>query len=283
MAPRISSYMTSDVKVVTPSDTLAHARRIMLRHGIGRLVVVDENEPSRPIGMLTITDIMDALLGRLSARPIDSILVGEVYTPDPITIERTRTVKSAAILMLRHKIGGLPVVDEKGSLVGIITRSDLVRAYADRYHGYYKVADIMRRDFPTATKGHSIFHVAKIVMAEPSGKVVVVDGDRVVGVVTKRDLAFANIPPRGRNAKFYKVKSVDRYRDKVVSLRVYNIPIVEDVMTPDPITIEPDRDSADAAAVMVREGIGILPVVGEGEKLQGIVTKLEILEAMASK
>lgn len=281
MPPRVSTYMSTDVAVVTPSDTLAHARRVMLRHGISRLVVVDERNPSRPIGVLTITDILDALLGRLSSRPIDNILVSEVYTPEPITIERSKTIKTAAILMLRHKVGGLPVVDERGLLVGLITRTDIVRAYSERYKGYYKVSEIMRRDFPKASRTHSVYHIAKMVFAEPSGKVVVVDGDRVVGVITKRDLAFASVPPRHqRGLGFYKVKAVDRYRDKIVSLRVYTIPIAEDIMTPDPITIPPDADSADAASIMVKEGIGILPVVEE-DRLQGVLTKLEILEAVA--
>jgi CBS domain-containing protein len=278
--PRVSSYMTGDVEVVTPTDTLAHARKVMLKRGIGRLVVVDEEDPSRPIGMLTITDIIDALLGRFISRPIDTILVGEVYTPELITIERTRTIKTAALTMLKHKIGGLPVVDEHGALVGIITRTDIVRAYSERYGGLYTVSQIMRRDYPKASPSHSVYHIAKMVFADPSGKVVIVDGERVVGVVTKRDLAFTSVPPRyGRNG-FYKVKAVDRYRDKIVSLRVYTIPIAEDIMTPNPITVNPDVDSAEAASIMIREDIGILPVVVD-DRLVGVLTKLEILEAVA--
>ncbi|MEB3816794.1 MAG: CBS domain-containing protein [Desulfurococcales archaeon] len=281
MAPRVSSYMTPDVAVVTPNDSLAHARRIMLRRGISRLVVVDENDNTRPVGVLTITDMVEALLGKHAHRPIESIMVREVYTPDPIVIESTRTIKTAASLMLKHKIGGLPVVTSEGRLVGIITRHDVTRAFAERYRGTYRVSDVMRRDFTRAVRGHSIYHIARLLMADPAGKVVVLDGDKPVGVITKRDLAFASIPLLGKNFRFYKVKTVDRYRDKIVGLRIYTVPIAEDIMTSNPLTIREEADAAEAADIMVKEDIGILPVVSESGSIKGVLTKLEILEAVA--
>jgi len=48
-------------------------------------------------------------------------------TPAPITVTPATPVAQAAQLLRRHKIGGLPVLDERGRLVGIITESDIVR------------------------------------------------------------------------------------------------------------------------------------------------------------
>ncbi|MEB2837299.1 MAG: CBS domain-containing protein [Desulfurococcales archaeon] len=281
MAPRISSYMTTDVEVVTPNDSLAHARRIMLRKGISRLVVVDAEDTSRPLGVLTLTDIVEALLGRYSHRPIETIMVGEVYTPDPVVVEATRTIKTAASLMLKHKIGGLPVVGPDGRLVGIITRFDITRAFAERYRGRYRVEDLMRREYAQARRGHSVYHIAKLLMADPAGKVIVVDSGKPIGVITKRDLAFITMPLVERGSRFYKVKTLDRYRDKIVGLRVYNVPIAEDVMSPNPITVEVGSDAAEAASIMVSEDIGVLPVVDSEGNIQGVFSKIEVLGAVA--
>ena len=282
MAPRISSYMSSPVIAVSLYDSLAHARNLMLKHRVGRLVVVDDDE--RPVGMLTVSDLVEVLSGRLGSKSLESILVKEVYTPELIAIEPTKSVKTAAQLMLRHKIGGLPVITADGSLQGIITRTDLVRAYAERYKGEFKASDFIRREYARANRGHSVFYLMKLMMADPAGKVIIEEEGRPVGVVTKRDLAFLTIPPElllgGSKKRIHKAKAFDRYRNKIVTLRLYLIPIAEDVMTPDPITAKMDEDLAKIAEVMIREDIGVVPIVNEEGLLEGVITKLEILNAL---
>ncbi len=284
MAPRVSSYMQDLVYVISPTDSLATARNIMLRRGIGRLIVVDESE--RPIGVLTITDITNALLGHYYSRPLDAIPVEKAMSRNVVTIEPTKSIRTAAQLMLRYNIGGLPVVNPTGKLVGIITRTDIVRAYAERFQGKYTVEDLMRPAFAVANRGHSIYYLSKLIHLDPAGKIIVTDKEnKPVGVITKRDLAFATIPPakkasRGKD-RYVKIKVIDVYRDKIVPSRIYLVPTAEDIMTPDPITITKDRDAAEAARTMVMEEIGVLPVVDENDVLQGVISKREFLLTIA--
>jgi len=274
--------MSSPVITVSLYDSAAHARRLMLKHGVSRLVVVDDE--GRLAGVLTISDLVEAIAERLVSRGLEAILVKEIYTPDPITIEATRSIKTAAQVMLRHKIGCLPVVDFNGDLVGIITRTDLTRAYAERYKGEYKAHEVMRRDFARARRDHSIFYIMKLIMLDPSGKVIVEDNERPVGVIAKRDIAFLTLPRsiimRRSKGRILKTKVVDLIKEKVVSLRMYLAPLAEDVMTENPITANLDTDLADIAETMVREGIGVVPIVDNASRLQGVVSKLEILEAI---
>lgn len=282
MAPRVSSYMTRDVVTVTPGDTLAHARRLMLRNGISRLVVV---EGDKPVGIVTVTDIVDALMHRFLNRPLDSILVEEVMSTDLKTIEATKSVKSAALTMLKYKIGGLPVVDKFGLLTGIITRTDILKAYYEKYRGVFTVRDVMRRDVAVGSPGHHIFYIARLAQADPAGKVVIVDEKRrPIGIIAKRDLAFASIPPKaaaaGGKDRFSRLKVRDMYRDKIVSLRLYSVPLASDIMSANPETATPEEDLADAAQRMYEERIGALPVVNSEGELIGIVTKVEVLSAI---
>jgi CBS domain-containing protein len=281
MPPRVSSYMSSPLVTVNVKDTLAHARRLMLRHGVSRLPVIDEDD--RLYGIITIADIAEVIAGKFVSRGLDEILVKEVCTPDPITIEPTKSIKSAAQIMLKHRIGGLPVVDYMGSLLGIITRTDLVRAYAERYKEEFKVRDFMRTEFVKARRDHSLHYIAKLLALDPAGKVIVEEDGRPVGVIAKRDLAFLTpifLPKGSKRKRLYKIKELNPMKGRIVSSRIYLIPVAEDIMTPNPITITPDEDLAKAAEIMTKEGIGVLPVVDENGRLQGIISKIEVLKAI---
>lgn len=280
MPPRVSSYMNSSLITVSLTDTLAHARRLMLRYGIGRLPVIDENE--RLVGILTVSDITDILSGRLTSKGLGEIMVKEVYTPDPITIEPTRSIKTAAQLMLKYKIGGLPVIDYSENLVGIITRSDLVKAYSERYREEFIVSDFMRKEYAKARRDHNLYYVLKLMSVDPAGKVIIEENEKPVGVIAKRDLAFIAtipLPKGGKKRRVYKIREMNPIRNRIITTRIYLAPIAEDIMTPNPITVKPNEDLASAAEIMSKEGIGILPVVNENITI-GVITKLEILKAI---
>jgi CBS domain-containing protein len=276
--------MSSPVYVVKPNDTLAHARNLMLKKDIGRLVVVNESE--KPVGVITMTDIIDSLYGSNYYRPLDDIKVSEAMSKNVITIDQNKSLRTAASLMIRHKVGGLPVVDKDGKLAGIITRTDVVRAYGDRYEGKLKVLDVMRTDFPKASPTHSIYYLAKLIESSPVRKVVIVDSDgRPIGVVSKKDLAFAYMPStlfmaRGKD-RYIKNKVVDPLKDKIVSLRSYLVPVAEDIMSKELITARGDEDSAAVARSMSAERIGCVPVIDDSGKLIGIVTKQDIVQLAA--
>jgi len=284
VAPRVSSYMTKEVIVVRPSDTLAHVRRLMLRNTISRVVVVDEN--NRPVGIVTLTDLVKSILWKYSTRPLNAITVEEVMTRDLKTVTPRRSIKYAAEQMLRYKIGGLPVVGDDGTLLGIITRTDLARAYADHYAGDYTVGDLARPIYAKAHPYHAIYHVAKLIELDPAGKVVVVDeAGRPVGIITKWDLAFTTIPleimsTRGKD-RMRKRKVRDPYGgDKIVTARSYFVPLAKDVMSSEVITITPEVDAAEAARIMVENDIGALPVVNKEGVAEKLITKIELMKAI---
>lgn len=127
----VRDWMSRDVIVVGPDMLLSEADRLMMTHTIRRLPVV---ENGRLIGMLTYGDIrgtrpstansMNAVEAQyLTSQPT----VAEAMTAGPITVLQDVTVGEAAQLMLKHRIGGLPVINAAGHLVGIITESDIFR------------------------------------------------------------------------------------------------------------------------------------------------------------
>jgi len=272
---RVEEYMTSPVVVVHPGDNLAHARRLMLRYEVGRLPVVDE--AGRVVGILTLYDIARAMRGA-GDRSLDSIRVAEYMTPNPVVVKPSDSLKTAARIMIEKGVGGLPVVDDEGRLVGIVSKTDLVHAFMERCRGRCRVEEYMYREVATASPLHSIGYVAKLLESTPSRRVLVVDGGRLVGIIAPSDIAFLARPARlKRTKKMQRAPSGKPFPAKLPSPEIL---VAADVMTPDPITIEPGADLADAARIMIRHGFSSLPVVDVDGTIKGIVTKHNILEAL---
>lgn len=131
----VRNWMTVNPITITPLITLPKARRLMLDHHLRTLPVVNEG---KLVGVVAWHDIhraeawegvdfggyeSNSLLERLTAKEFMSYL--------PITISSDSTIAEAACLMVKYKIGGLPVVEDD-KLVGVITETDLCLSMLQR-------------------------------------------------------------------------------------------------------------------------------------------------------
>jgi CBS domain-containing protein len=139
---RVKSYMSSPVITVVVGEDLLRVRRLMLEHGIKRVVV---KLGRRIVGILTEGDVARALglFRKLSEAKhwderLKRIRVEDVMSREVITIDANDMLGKCVKLMLEHDISGLPVV-EAGKLVGITTKTDLLRALAERYPSRTKI------------------------------------------------------------------------------------------------------------------------------------------------
>ena len=112
---------------------------------------------------------------------------------NPVIINPDATVKDALLLMAEYKIGGIPVVDKSGYLVGIITNRDL-RFQRDENR---KIADIMTKDnLVTTTRSTNLETAADILQQHKIEKLPVVDKDnKLVGLLTYKDITKAKDKP----------------------------------------------------------------------------------------
>ncbi len=119
--------MSTDLKIVSPEDTLATVRTIMRDNRIHHVPVLDKEE--KLVGLITLTDVLaatDSILrddkSRLHAREIK---VGDIMARDVATIDEHASLRQAALFIEKHQIGCLPVVTD-GNLRGIVTDTDFV-------------------------------------------------------------------------------------------------------------------------------------------------------------
>jgi acetoin utilization protein AcuB len=127
--------LMSRTPITALSDTsVLDARALMAKERIRHLPVTDSD--GELLGIVTDRDIRLTLPSpatTLSVWEMNHLLaklaVGDVMTKSPITVDPDRDAREAAWLMLEHKIGALPVLKD-GRLVGILTETDLLRAFA---------------------------------------------------------------------------------------------------------------------------------------------------------
>ena len=132
----VRELMRPDLVTVAPEDSLLHAYRLMKTKGIRHLPVVDRR--GRLVGIITHRDVVAAAKSSLDAseelariRVLGRAAVGEVMETHVSTARPEEPAADVGRRIVRHKIGCLPVVDESGALLGIVTATDFVRWAAE--------------------------------------------------------------------------------------------------------------------------------------------------------
>ncbi|HEX4893667.1 MAG TPA: CBS domain-containing protein [Hyphomicrobiaceae bacterium] len=247
-----------DPLLLSGEDTVAEACHSMWKRGAGSVLVVDAGQ--RLTGIFTGRDAV-RLLAR--GKGAGRTHLAKVMTPDPVTV----SPKSRAVDALRAMIEGgfrhVPVTDG-GRVLGVVSRSDLkgmeleefLRRHATGWSDLSRsgtargIAQMIESRKLQCMAGHETVQQACRVMCECGcGSVLVVEGSKLQGVFTGRDAvrALAGVTePSG------------------IELAA--------AMTPNPISISPDRPAIEALRTMNDGGFRHLPVVEEG-RLIGVVSR----------
>lgn len=129
----ICDWMAKNVLTIDENASLMQATRIMKENGIRRLPVLAKG---RLVGILTDRDVKEASPSRgvsLDVHELSYLLsemkVKEVMTPSPHTLGCYESLEKAAVIMQECRISGMPVVDESGNLIGLLSETDVLRGF----------------------------------------------------------------------------------------------------------------------------------------------------------
>ena len=129
---KVKHWMTKDPITVSPETLAVEAQKIMKENKIRRLPVVDKG---KLVGMVTFRNLIEAAPSSASSLSIHElnylimkIKVKDLMKKNVITVSPEDTVIEAIVRGVEKGIGGFPVVDEQGRLVGIITETQIARA-----------------------------------------------------------------------------------------------------------------------------------------------------------
>jgi CBS domain-containing protein len=146
------------------------------------------------------------------------------------------------------------------------------------------VADIMETDTPTVSPEDTVEHVLRLLNeSEMTGVPVVTAGGRCVGIITEADLIMTGEDADLHLPHYFELfggfvflESLGHFEDR---LRKATAALARDLMTEDPVTIEPHATVKEAAHKISRSKHNRLPVIEHG-RLVGVVTRVDVLEAL---
>jgi CBS domain-containing protein len=141
-----------------------------------------------------------------------------------------------------------------------------------------RVAEIAHEEWPTLGPDETVEGAIKLFAESGTSGAPVVDGGRLVGIVTEGDLIFQDADVKAPGfldilGGLIPLGSWDEYRKEALKSAGVT---VDEVMTSEPITISPDASLAEASTIMAEKRIKILPVA-EDDVLHGVITRMDIL------
>src|SRR5215469_13278838 len=147
--------------IIEPSQTLYDVRSMMIRYNISRVVIAKDN---KPLGIITEKDIARFLYKGVPNRRLNEISVNEIMNKDLIKVGEQTNLDICARMMLEKEISSVIVVDNEGVLKGIITKSDMVEAYARHYPRKIKVDQYMTKKVITVAPDENL-HMILLLMS----------------------------------------------------------------------------------------------------------------------
>lgn len=122
---KVEQLMTKDVASCGPDESLSRAAQVMWERDCGFVPVVETGDGARVVGVLTDRDACMAAYTR--GKPLEEIRAGDVMSRHVHSCKPTQTLAAAEEKMREGQIHRLPVVDDAGQLLGVISLADIAR------------------------------------------------------------------------------------------------------------------------------------------------------------
>ena len=255
----VKEVMSSEVYTARKKQSVSEVFKLMLKKDVSRIVVVEQD---KPIGIVTLRDLMDRLgSSKLAGLPPSKIRISTVMTENPLIISPEAELEKAARIMLDRNVSCLPVV-ENNKLVGILTKTDLIRVCKDL--DKVTVGSIYIKYDSKITPQTRIVH-AKMEMWKNNLKLLPVqEFGSLVGLLTEKELVKA----------FYKIREL--VESTKMDSRVRSI-IVEDIMIQNPPFVKLETPVSQAVERILKSRLPGLPVVIDSKPV-GVIQKRNLLE-----
>jgi CBS domain-containing protein len=269
---RVQTYLYSTpVITLTQNDSIHDALLLMQKNEIKRIVIADNNFP---IGIVTERDIGKFLEKDETTRSLTEIPLSQIMTRNPVTITAGQEdhLIQCAIRMETFQICAVIVVDENGTLVGITTKSDLAKNFANLYSGTYKIKDYMTRKLITCRKSDSLSYVLNMLNRNKIARIVVTDSyGKPIGVVTY-DLFM-------KHSDYFKLDKRTDVRDYLLPQGSKKETQIGELLGNELLTVESEEDLAKAAKLMTLYKVSGIPTVDKEGNLEGVITSTDITRA----
>lgn len=306
----VREVMTREVFRLHPEQSLREAVEMLIGRDYRAVPVVDSRD--HVLGIVTNGDLVERgglrarvdLLGVLTpeqlARELAALeegkTVADVMSSPAVTVGPEMSLAKVAHLMVTRRLKRLPVVDDSGKLLGMVSRVDLLRTRAEAYpvpraevpsrHGRV-IGDVVRTDVPVVARGAPLAEVLDAVVSTRLNRAIVVDEDRrVVGVVSDAEILRRLSPedhPGILRVLMARLPFVHLSPPEQSDLAHALGTTAAELMDLNVPTVAADLPLGQAIEVMLRERRKILPVVDAAGRLIGAADRSDLLRTLVSE
>jgi CBS domain-containing protein len=302
--------MSREVTSVGRDTPVRRVVELMLGKVYRTVPVVDGGVP---VGIVSNGDLVQRgglgvrldLLRSLDEPAIHSVLerlsqggkvAADVMTPGPVTVHARTPLPKVAELMSHRRLKRLPVVDDRGALVGMVSRVDLLRTAAGGFPqgeegprdlGFaadMPLSRVMRRDVPVVHPDTSLPEVFQAIISTRLNRALVVDGERrVLGLVTDAELIDRLAPslrPGALRSLMHRLPFGSATPEERVAEGHARARRAADLMTTGVPTAREDALLGTAIAAMLKGSHKVLAVVDAESRLVGIVDRADVLRGL---
>lgn len=291
----VSEVMTRQVITLRPDTSLAEAWQTMVRHLLKALPVV--NEKQEVLGILREDDLLGyihtrpGLADKLDAATLQAELinlrkvqtpVSEVMKTPAITARADEPLGVAAARMAGHEVKRLPVLDEAGRLVGVLSRSDILGMVMDKSgktthapEGTGKtVGEVMYPQVPTLQPEAGLAEIVELLLETGLRRVVVTGDDRQpLGLISDNDVV-ARVAPKEQKGVLEALLNLGRPPQSQATAR--------SLMSAGVLSATPETPLLEAAQKMFEQKRKWLVVVDHAGKVAGLVDRQVLLRALTA-
>ncbi len=305
--------MSREVTSVTRDTPISQAVELLVGKDYRAIPVIDEGVPVgiitngdlvRKGGLGVRVDLLDALhkpelrdvLDRLAA---SNKLASDVMTPGPVTVHERTPLPQVAEVMTNRRLKRLPVVDDNGAMVGLVSRLDVLRTAAGSFPREAAVpstmglsADVplsrvMRRDVPSVERDTPLPQVFQAVVSTRLNRAFVVDAERrVVGKITDAELLDRLTPslrPSAVRSLMHRLPFTHLSQDELAAEKHARAQRAADLMTDDFETATEDTLLSEAIARMLKGSYKVLAVTDAAGHLVGMVDRADLLHGLVAR
>ena len=277
---KVKDLMSKELIVAYVPSTVREALKILAKHDVSGMPVLKKGT-RQLAGVVTRSDIF---------RNPDEEQLAMVMNPNPYTIGEDYDIEDAAKLFYENRIHGLPVLDKKRNLVGIISPTDLLKMieekdnrYVENYYTTSCVPVYQETPLPALMEIITITNESALPVLDEEGK--------LVGIVTDGDLfKLSHIKDSISKSEFGLGDDEDAWTWEGIRdvLRLYystskiDLPPVpvKEVMVREVEKASRKKPISEVARVMLKKRISQLPVIGSDDRLIGMITDIDLMKAI---
>lgn len=272
----IMAIASKNIVTLPPTTNIMGTAKTMLKYGFRRVPIADAGT-NRLVGIITSLDIVDFLGGGLRHNIVKNRYKGnlaaainedvrEIMKKDVVSLGVNDNISNAIKTMIEKNIGGIPIVDDDNVVVGIVSERDFVRTVADITTSK-SVNKYMSNKVVTASPDISVGEATRTMIEKGFRRIPIVKEDVLLGIVTASDV----MRYLGSGEIFQKLMTGDVSDAFQVPLKTL---ILRDI-----VWTNSSIDIGEAAALMLKNKVGALPIIDDGE-LCGILTERDIIKAL---